>query len=254
MSTAQSVASSVVTSVARSVAGGGGAAAPLVGKCYHFDGVNDYVDCRANLISTGDATYSVWFNVPATATTRVLFGSGNPSSVGGVGIVGYVASNNNVTVTINDGAGSGVQAVMACTPGTWQLLTITLTRTGNMIVYVNGVAGTPVSIAAKTGSLGSNSFLIGKYGTSASYGAGYLQDLRIYDSALSGSQVLELYTAKATALLGVPMLQHLKMMDQDATVSTDSSGNSRNGTKTNINAAIGQFHYEGDDVAFKWAV
>ncbi len=233
--------------------GSGGGAAPVVGKCYHFDGTNDYVDCGANLISTGDATYSLWFNVAAVAATRVLFGSGNPSSGGGSGVVAYVASNNNVTVTINDGAGSGVQAVQACTPAAWQLLTITLTRAGNMVVYVNGVAGTPVSIAAKTGSLGANAVLLGKYGASALYGAGYFQDLRIYNSALSGAQVLELFTDKSTALLAIPKLQHLKMIDQDATVATDSSGNSRNGTKTNINAAVGQFHYEGDDVAFKWA-
>jgi hypothetical protein len=141
-------------------------------------------------------------------------------------------------VTINSGSGAGVQAVSSATGGVWHLLTITLARAGNMIVYVDGVAGTPVNMTAKSGSLGTSPFLLGKYGVSALYATGYQQDLRIYNAALSGAQVLELYTAKSTALLAVPMLQHLKMIDQHATIATDSSGNSRNGTKTNIDAAI----------------
>lgn len=224
------------------------------GYAYHFDGVNDEVTAGTNLITTGDGSISFWFQCPDAASSQYLFGTGNPFNGAGVGYAAYAHTNNFTYFLLNDS--SGAQFILNTQKpwviNQWHLFTVTLDRDANAVVYIDGVASTAASIAAKSLTLGASLMRLGRYGESGSYGESFMQDWRVYSRVLNGAEVLELYNSGKDALLAEPMEQHFKMIDQNATVAPDDSGNARNGTKVLIDPAVGAFHYVGEDVAFKW--
>lgn len=85
----------------------------------------------------------------------------------------------------------------------FHLLTVVYDRTGNLTMYIDGVSKNSASISAKSGDnvQTANTFLIGKYndasgtdtaGDTFSFN-GTLDDARVYNRALSASEVLQLY-------------------------------------------------------------
>lgn len=227
-------------------------------RCYQFDGGNDSIQYGGQgtdpLITTGDFTISIWVK-PSTASTKGIVGGGNPYSGSGLGALlrtnsgraSFLIGNGTQTSSME---GSGVLPV-----GVWSHIVVTGDRSGPCLMYVNGNQVASTGIAAITGTVASSTWHVGRYGDAGSstlFFGGGLFDARVYESVLKPAEVTELYQLGAAALPSKPTVLHYKMDGQHATLAYDSSGNDRDGTKTNHNAAVGQFHYEGSDVPFSW--
>jgi hypothetical protein len=95
--------------------------------------------------------------------------------------------------TYNQQAVSGVTA----TTGVWYHVVGTLDSSGNAQIYVNGSAGTGITSAPTMTN--SDDFEIGSFATTVSLLNGSIDQVRIFNTALTASQVTDLYTNETTA-------------------------------------------------------
>ncbi|MDD5696618.1 MAG: LamG domain-containing protein [Candidatus Pacebacteria bacterium] len=159
------------------------------GKCLEFDGTNDYVNCGAgtNLDITGALAISVWV-YPKTN-----------SAFGGIVIKGgddkfqLVARNDGyfeIYVENSSGTGQALSTV-PITVNAWQHLAAIFNPTAQYLyLYKNGAE---TKVSCTIGSLRSNStdFYIGRY--SVYYFNGLVDEVRIYNAAVSASQIQQDY-------------------------------------------------------------
>lgn len=188
------------------------------GRCSDFDGTDDYIDYG----SIGSVqSYSLWVEPDSiTSTTDYVL------DLNGTDYLTIV----NGTVTLNGQTGT---------------------------IYVDGVAGSTIpditdphliSVVLDSAVTASDCDL-GRVEGSGFYD-GLAFDLRLYSTTLTASEVQELSSLAADALPNKATALHAKLDDIHATTSYDSSGNGRDGTKTNHTTST--FHYEGSDVPFSW--
>jgi hypothetical protein len=188
------------------------------GRCYDFDGIDDFVGYG----SIGSVqSYSLWVEPDSiTSTTDYVL------DLNGTDYLTIV----NGTVTLNGQTGT---------------------------IYVDGVAGSTIpditdphliSVVLDSAVTASDCDL-GRVEGSGFYD-GLAFDLRLYSTTLTASEVQELSSLAADALPNKATALHAKLDDIHATTSYDSSGNGRDGTKTNHTTST--FHYEGSDVPFSW--
>lgn len=170
-----------------------GGPTPIIGKvgqALSFDGSDDRVaagtDSSLNL--TGSFTISTWIYPEG-------FGGGSLGRIvdkGGVTEGYYISlddSSNNVKYASQSGAfWSSANSV---TLNTWQLVSVVFDGT-NVIIYVNGVSKGTDTIGAPTSSP-SNIFTIGNRSTSDRAFDGFIDEVRIYNRALTTAEITDLY-------------------------------------------------------------
>ena len=161
-----------------------------LGNCISFDGVDDYIDMSECPIDvTDDFTFSLWLNVQQeiTAGTIILQQLDGTDSNSGKTILG-IMSGGQFGTFFNGGVASD-EAVFA-EYGQWVHVSVTK-EDSNVNLYLNGIlAGSGVL----TGLESNGALRIGAYkdNTHASY-CGYMDDLRFYDIALSGSEIVNIF-------------------------------------------------------------
>jgi hypothetical protein len=156
---------------------------------------------------TISSTYSVWVNPSAyTGSGQGMVLSTSLSTVCGLELVlsGTGAANTfGVMAQINSGTWTFVPtSTVASQPtvgsGVWSHIAVTIT-TNSVILYVNGVAATPVS--SFSFSQTATTIYVGSRGTWTGPGSGafsgLIDDLRIYNRVLSSTEILSLYTNSA---------------------------------------------------------
>lgn len=161
-----------------------------LGQALNFDGSNDHVDIT-NIVYSGEVTLATWFYTTNNSQTGIIFGDNNGTSSGGqkIGI-----SSGNFTVRAISG-GSNDISVAVPTAGQWHHLVITRNSANKVDLYINGGSATRLfSDAAQSGSntldkLGCNG------GDASQCFSGRLDETRIYNRALSVSEVAALYAA-----------------------------------------------------------
>jgi len=173
------------------------------GGCLQFDGSNDYVDCgdSPSIKPTDAMTLSVWVKGQSTSGN-----AGGVGAVGSSGFRGYAMSfyGNNVytciavnsTTTIGDTVGGHdpnvwVSYVMVYSPSTY----LRLYRNG--LIVSNITAGVPASQYQGNGI----SFKIGQRGDNTGYFNGLIDEVRIYNGALTSSAIRDQYLAGLDELL-----------------------------------------------------
>jgi hypothetical protein len=148
--------------------------------------------------ATVDFSLEIWLNPTAFSGYRIVFT--DQTSSGGIQL--YVDPSGNVIFDIY--ASDSTQVSVACTTpitaGAWAHVVVTCTRTGNIVIYVNGAV-------SKTGSM---STLVGKvlsgvcppvfgrhsFNPTNHYG-GAIAGVRYYDGfALTAAEVTRLYNRK----------------------------------------------------------
>lgn len=116
------------------------------------------------------------------------------------------------------------------TPGDWNH--VCGTWDGSTVkIYVNGVAG---SNGSQSGSQTATTehLDIGRLDSNSYNFSGILDDLRIYNVALTAGQVAAMY-ANTTPAPTSGLIGHWKLDDGSGTTAVDSSGNGNNGTLVN---------------------
>jgi hypothetical protein len=173
---------------------GAGFAAGLDGQALSADGVNDYIDLGIDpaLHLNGPLSVSAWINpngIPAAADSGIL-------NQGSLNYALTYHTDGRVYFYIGDG-GNNLNA--DASPGTWHQVAGTFDGTTNvdgMKLYFDAVlAGMRASSVPSTGATGSTA--IGRY--AASYFRGLIDDVILYNVALTESAVANDYCAAQAA-------------------------------------------------------
>ena len=144
---------------------------------------------------------SVW----PTQSSPLGFNNGT----NGAGPYFYLASVMSFAYYTSTGTFNAITGTTTIAQSTWVHVAITFSN-GNLILYVNGVAEASAVITGSLSLGGSSSWgpitnmFIGCEHTGYGGYNGYIDNVRIYNTALSQSQINTLYTTPATAALTIP--------------------------------------------------
>ncbi len=186
------------------------------------------------------------FSLPTTLTVCVWIYP-NRSEVKEIIIHGSAAPptafelyQNGLSVSLRGGSNTAVSSSNSLTLNSWNFVCGTISATTG-IVYINGVGSTPATVAAPNSS--SASLNIGAYNNNNYAFNGKIDDVRIYNRALSASDVLKLYqsgqvTRKMVSNNG--LVGYWPLNEGTGTVAGDMSGNGKTGTLTGGTWAIGK--------------
>lgn len=175
-----------------------------------FDGSNDYILTGFNptTIGTGDYTVSLWFNATTGATEDYpyIYALGTASNYQGFSLSNR--SGNTYKLRINNNSGGSysqdVSSTLNISAGTWYHIVIT--RSGNTInLYLDG--NTTPYLSLNSSEVGSNTINntefktgFGDQAASTRYFAGNLDELAIWNTALTSTQIQSIYNATSTNL------------------------------------------------------
>ncbi|MBL0057141.1 MAG: beta-propeller fold lactonase family protein [Chitinophagaceae bacterium] len=201
-------------------------------KAYHFDGaVGSYIRVPAGNFPTTDRTVSFWFNAE-----RLDYYLPTPFSYGGnvcndnfITVLNHYSWPNTYTV-IAHCATNRISAPYVTEPiNNWYHFTATISGSTQKI-YINGVLQqtentfiTPTYVTGTSALMGA---MVNTDGNSifAGYFQGKLDEFRIYNSALTDAQILQLYNNESTGLVAYYPFNGN---------ANDESGFGRHGTVTN---------------------
>ena len=177
------------------------ATSPAIGKhgqALNFDGSTSYVEIPDNPAYTlGTAfTYSAW--IKTSDTVGEIFSNFEVASpfVGTLFGVGFGGTNGKLSVWISTSSGSTVQDTgSVVNDNTWRFVTASYDGT-NVRFYRDGALSSTIAATNSVGN-SSNVLRIGRDNNSPGerYYNGSLDDVRIYNRALSASEVTQLYNA-----------------------------------------------------------
>jgi hypothetical protein len=184
--------------------------------------------------STGGMTASGLFGSPPSITMAVWVKLDTPPQEGWGEIInigdytGLHVSGTNVT---GFWWANGIYNTVTATPTmgtTWHHVAVTITA-GAQRLYVDGVEVNAHAVAqgiawAAPGQYQSTTTLVGKHPVQAWWLDGALDDLRVYDRVLSGTDIAVLASSLGTGRVGWYKL------DDSGTTATDSATNPQNGT------------------------
>lgn len=209
------------------------------GAAINFDGSNDYVQISStstmNLNASG--TVSIWFNGLAGTfgnSTAILFSTLNwDTDRNGF----YLAARTNIALSWELGSSSTAQSAAvggALNPGTWYHAALTWDGS-NVKTYLDGVE---IDSRAQTVTPDTTVYPL-RIGENASGSSrafpGALDDARVYNRTLSGTEITALYNtgaAKAKTANNLGLIGYWSMEDGTGTQATDFSGGGSAGTLT----------------------
>jgi hypothetical protein len=165
-----------------------------------FDGSSDYIDCgNVQNILGSEKTYTFWVkqDVIGDGQRRGIIYK-NPLSGTWNGLTIAKWNDDSLRVFINGASsgGSGAQVVDFFTSTDWIFVAVVLDDSGNVLVYKDGVLQTLDSGGTYTTPVENNAdLLIGKYNLkNVDYHfRGAIDDIKIFDNALSQEEVGNLY-------------------------------------------------------------
>ena len=166
------------------------------GKGLRFDGVNDYVSAGDVLdMGTSNFTIRAWIKTSTTGKYIV----GKRYNVAGADGYDFRVQNGFLQSEFGGDSASTYQTpqgIRTIVDNNWHSAVVTFTRTGLMQQYVDGVADGSVDISAESGFNMQNSLklVIGaSHDALIGYFNGLIDDVRIYNRALSAGEVWESY-------------------------------------------------------------
>lgn len=164
-----------------------------------LDGTDDYVSCGTGIGPTGDVTVSFWFKSTDGTNDQGILGNWN-----GSGFMFYNETNNsNVRFYCDASGGSmawnGGPAVIL--DGNWHHI-VGVKNNPDGKIYCDGILRS-TNVGGFAGSTGAGStFYIGKYSGSSNYLAASIDDVRVYDNALSLAEIKRIYETGAHIYMG----------------------------------------------------
>lgn len=174
-------------------------AAGRVGQAIFLSGGTAYVDMPDVFDNfTGGLTFSLWAN-PAAASNWARFISFNNGAAADNIFFSRVGTGTTLRFHVYRGsssAGGILDAVGALELNKWQMFTVTMTETGAAVIYKDGIPVASGTVQTPNLIARTNSW-IGRSAWADAYYSGGLDEVRIYNYALTADQVADLYVADA---------------------------------------------------------
>ncbi|HYG73398.1 MAG TPA: LamG-like jellyroll fold domain-containing protein [Planctomycetota bacterium] len=169
-----------------------------------FDGVDDYVECANNpsLNPVGQLSLSAWVNADTATSSKVIVSKANGS------VLQYTLVRfGNGSLRFNIGTTSGIaglSSVTALAANRWYH--VAATYDGSTIrLFIDGVLNASVAKSGAMSDCGRGVRIGAGTGTESMFFKGSLDDLRIYNQALSAAEISALANAGAApAAASVP--------------------------------------------------
>jgi hypothetical protein len=205
-----------------------------IGQAGSFNGISSTVIIPL-LSFDNEFSYALWVNTSNTTDTRMFFGGNlNTNSsikygfLGGNFFIRVISSNQQVTIP-------NISNI-------WAHIVIRRNSDNKIDLFINGVGQRLFSDAAQSGTTFLN--IIGNVSDGSSQRfLGSLNDVRIYNHALSQKEINELAKAK--------VLHYV--FNKDESIVYDNSGYGRNGTKVNsptfVEGKLGSGSYRFADIS-----
>jgi alpha-L-fucosidase len=161
-----------------------------------FDGVNDYVAVNSSSsLNLTKFTVAMWVNLtslPAANSYYALAVKGADLSENYELLVGYPSAGSiHFPIKWTDGTRSGDSSSTQLTAGAWKHVVVTYDGT-NAKVYINAVLDTTKTYG-KTPQTNTGQLIIGNETSMTRYFKGKMDEVRIYNRALSQTEVTSLY-------------------------------------------------------------
>jgi hypothetical protein len=183
------------------------------GWALSFSGSTKYVSiANASAFDVNDTTFSIsgWFRSSSSTSNLAMVAKGAaPAAIGGYAVLLNYPSTGRVGVFTKDNAGSGLlssvrnSASSSLNDNKWHFLTAVITTntstgSGNDIaIYIDGALNQgALTTGAPYGGTNSDNLALGARAVPSSptsFFIGQLDDVRIYNRALSGAEVLQTY-------------------------------------------------------------
>lgn len=195
------------------------------GRCWLFDGTNDYALGSTDDFQVGSFTASFWIKRANSALHYAL-------SKGNDGLALAIDSLNRLA--FGTAAGTVVSATNSISVGTWQHITVihdaSLSGFARYIVYLNGSALATTTSGTYTALIAQPAIQlnIGRRNNGTAYLSGCLNDLRIYGGvAKSASEVAAIYNQSRNGgdFDTTGLLACYPCNEESGTVGFDISGN-----------------------------
>ena len=163
-----------------------------------FDGVNDYVSVAEykGILGTSSRTCAAWIKTPGTAQNMVILGWGGQQWVFGL------FGSGELTVYAG---GPYIKTALLVNDDQWHHVAAVMTDDGSpnvseITLYVDGILQTTVNAPGVINTPQANDVLIGAFsaGTPAGFFKGLLDDVRLYNMALSGAQIEQIFQVAGT--------------------------------------------------------
>jgi len=223
--------------------------APVIGKIgqgLNFDGSNDYVASGGvfSSLGTSNQPYSLagWVMVRSGAAAGNIIHISSDS--GGTGWCVSFVTYNGTKLLANSWNGGGVTATGATTltQGIWYHFVNTWDASNGLRIYLNGVLDGSTAQATFSASGSSDYVFAGRgvascSGTTGNYFNGRIDDVRIYNRALSAGEVADLYTMGTTTVNASTNALNTNGLVGEwsfAATTLDTSGQNNTGTLTNM--------------------
>jgi len=164
------------------------------GNCLEFDGTNDHVAIAANAaFPSGDFTLSLWINRTAGGDTYApLLESQGYTDAGS--FILRTSNNNKLTFYVYNTTTGTYQWSITNTAGTWYHVAVVHDDSANGAeLFYNASSLGTVNVGAVTiDDWNDNGLWIGRDRTS-SYWKGLIDDVRIYNAALTSGDITDIY-------------------------------------------------------------
>jgi hypothetical protein len=173
------------------------------GNAGTFNGSNQYVSIPDNSnLGSSYMTVSAWIYTSTFNTNGSIYNRRTADNTGGVTMQPYNTSGNIICYFYIGGIWVSVATSIALPVSQWGL--ITYTYDGSTIkAYVNGIPAGSTSVSGTINNPTSPLVQIGKNVTSATTFNGLIDEVRIYNRALSASEVQQLYLSSGVGRTGV---------------------------------------------------
>jgi len=201
-----------------------------LGQALSFNGVDTAVSNNTDVVGTGAATISAWIKPKSYGSSNygVVFSNAQ------VQLAIESVSHNNLLWSNDNGGTVAESAINSISLNVWQHVVGVRQSDGTVTLYINGSQSGGTGQSAGSASAG-NSTNIGKRAISAYWFDGTLDDVRIYNRALSQAEITALYQAgeaKIKAPTNNGLVGYWKFDEGAGVKAMDYSGNGNTGTIT----------------------
>ncbi|MDC0188393.1 Ig-like domain-containing protein [bacterium] len=154
-------------------------------SAYYFDGNGDYLEYNTSIPSLSRYTITLWAKPDSTGTYEAMFASYNDASFG---FQIDLDSSNNFHIRKASSSGGNI-TLNSATLGSWTFIAFTYDGTESKC-YINSES--PVSDSGGTNEF--NLFRMGRNRNGNTYFKGSIDELRIYNRALSANEIQAIYS------------------------------------------------------------